>query len=73
MTEPRIHAGIWKCHYCGKKAIHIGTDIGSSGTQCPNGCPGRFDLVAEYPLATSQEGINDAFFEVERRREKKND
>ena len=58
-----LHAGVWKCHYCGKESIHIGTDKGSSHTRCPNGCPGRFNLVKSYPLATGIEGIKEAFRE----------
>ena len=56
-----IIAGVWKCLYCGTEAIHIGTENGSSDTKCTRGCPGRFALVKEYPLATGLSGITEAF------------
>ena len=60
-----VHAGVWKCHFCGTESIHIGTAKGSTDTKCPNGCPGRFHLIKEYPLATGIEGIKEAFREAE--------
>ena len=59
-----IEAGVWKCNHCGKESIQIGTDSGSSDTICPNGCPGWFSLIKEYPLATGLKGIQNAFAEV---------
>ena len=64
MSKSKISAGVWKCHYCGLRSIHIGTTSGSSDTSCPKGCPGRFHLIKEYPLATGLEGIKEAFAEV---------
>jgi len=64
-TPNKIHAGVWRCEYCGAEAIHIGTDSGSSDTKCPHGCPGRFNLVKRYPLATGLDGIKEAFDEVD--------
>lgn len=56
-----IKAGVWVCQYCRTESIHIGTEKGSSDTRCPKGCPGRFTLIREYPLATGLEGIKEAF------------
>lgn len=61
----KIHAGIWKCAYCGRESIQIGTENGSSDTICPGGCPGNFTLIKRYPLATGLNGIMDAFKEAE--------
>ena len=58
-----IRAAVWKCHYCGTESIHIGNEAGSSDTKCPKGCPGRFTLIKEYPLATGKKGILSAFEE----------
>ncbi len=62
----RIQAAVWRCCYCKAESIHIGTDSGSSDTQCPKGCPGRFSLVKKYPLATGLKGIKEAFEEVKK-------
>lgn len=65
MCIRKIHAAVWKCRYCGKESIHIGTENGSSDTGCPGGCSGNFALVKKYPLATGLEGIKSAFAEIE--------
>lgn len=67
MSKAKLHTAVWRCVYCGTESIQVGTDSGSSGTQCPRGCPGNFRLVKEYPLATSLKGITEAFNEIERR------
>ena len=56
-----VTAGVWRCEYCGREAIHIGNEYGSSDTNCPSGCCGRFAHVKDYPLATGLEGIKEAF------------
>ena len=56
-----VKAGVWMCQYCKTESIHIGTERGSSDTKCVKGCPGRFVLIREYPLATGIHGIIEAF------------
>lgn len=68
MGRGKVQAAVWKCVYCGKRAIHIGVKgEGSTDTKCPNGCPGSYDLVKEFPLATGLDGIKWAFQKGEER------
>lgn len=56
-TDPA--AEVLRCHYCRTLTVGMG-----SMAQCPKGCPGRFDTVAEcrVPRAGVEAALSDVTY-----------